>query len=224
MVDVVLSLLALPVLALVTLVMAAIMQLVAPGPVFYLQERVGFRGQRFRIFKFRTMKVAADSTVHNHHVEQLISTNAPMVKMDAKGDGRLIPLGWLMRALGLDELPQIINVLRGEMSLVGPRPCLPSEYPHYSPEQRKRFLATPGLTGLWQVSGKNRTTFCEMVALDIRYTERQSLGLDLMIMARTFPALAMQLVDTWKGRKTIYTSSRMTEIPFPISSVTEKLK
>jgi lipopolysaccharide/colanic/teichoic acid biosynthesis glycosyltransferase len=118
-----------------------------------------------------------------------------MVKMDVRGDSRLIPGGRLIRASGLDELPQIINVLRGEMSLVGPRPCVPYEYEKYSARQRTRFNAVPGLTGLWQVSGKNRTTFDEMIRLDIQYAEHTALLLDLQIMLKTFPALLVQFLD-----------------------------
>ena len=118
-----------------------------------------------------------------------------MTKLDAQNDPRLIPLGALLRATGLDELPQIINVLRGEMSFVGPRPCIPYEYERYQPWQRRRFDAVPGLTGLWQVSGKNRTTFNEMIRLDIEYSERLSLGLDLKIIFRTLPALLQQCLD-----------------------------
>lgn len=120
----------------------------------------------------------------------------PMTKIDSAGDPRVIRFGALLRTTGLDELPQIINVLKGEMSLVGPRPCLPYEYEHYLPWQRHRFNGLPGLTGLWQVTGKNRTTFDEMIELDIRYLERASLWLDLAIMAKTLPAVLMQVRET----------------------------
>ena len=126
-----------------------------------------------------------------------------MVKMDARGDSRLIPGGRLIRASGLDELPQIINVLRGEMSLVGPRPCVPYEYEKYTAWQRNRFRAVPGLTGLWQVSGKNRTTFDEMIRLDIHYAQNKSLSLDLRIMLNTLPALLVQLLDTRGNSKPV---------------------
>jgi lipopolysaccharide/colanic/teichoic acid biosynthesis glycosyltransferase len=126
-----------------------------------------------------------------------------MVKMDARGDSRLIPGGWLIRAAGLDELPQIINVLRGEMSLIGPRPCVPYEYEKYLPWQRERFNAVPGLTGLWQVSGKNRTTFEEMIRLDIQYSWNVSLQLDLKIILLTAPALLGQVSDTVRGKKAL---------------------
>jgi lipopolysaccharide/colanic/teichoic acid biosynthesis glycosyltransferase len=124
-----------------------------------------------------------------------------MVKLDAQRDPRLIPLGAFLRSSGLDELPQLLNVLRGEMSLVGPRPCIPYEYELYDAWQRRRFEAVPGLTGLWQVSGKNQTTFPEMIALDIRYAETCSLWLDLEIILRTPVALWQQLQQNRAARK-----------------------
>jgi lipopolysaccharide/colanic/teichoic acid biosynthesis glycosyltransferase len=119
-----------------------------------------------------------------------------MVKMDDHGDPRLIPFGALLRAAGLDELPQLLNVVRGEMSLVGPRPCMGYEFEHYNQWQRRRFDTLPGLTGLWQVSGKNKTTFPEMIAMDLYYTENKSLWLDLKILMMTIPALLSQLKAT----------------------------
>ena len=118
-----------------------------------------------------------------------------MVKLDARKDPRLIPLGTLLRVSGLDELPQVLNVFRGEMSLVGPRPCIPYECEAYEPWHWQRFDAVPGLTGLWQVSGKNRTTFDEMVRLDIEYSQRLNLWGDLKIIFRTVPALWGQYCD-----------------------------
>jgi len=109
------------------------------------------------------------------------------------------PLGGLIRATGLDELPQIFNVLRGEMSLVGPRPCTPYEYEEYLPWQKERFDALPGLTGLWQVSGKNKTTFQEMIDLDIEYIEVMSPAMDLKIMAMTPTALFEQVISSRKA-------------------------
>lgn len=214
--DIVLCLLALPVLALFTLLVAIVMSIVSPGPVFFRQERVGYLGRRFRIYKFRTMKVAADTGVHQQYFSSLVNSNAPMVKLDAKGDSRLIPGGRLIRATGLDELPQLINVLRGDMSLVGPRPCLPAEYEQYSDEQKQRFQAHPGLTGLWQVSGKNRTTFKEMIRLDIEYTRTKSLWLDLYIICMTIPALVQQVNDTRRSQRQQAEHDRATEVPFPI--------
>ena len=120
-----------------------------------------------------------------------------MTKMDYYGDPRLIPLGFFLRASGLDELPQLINVLQGEMSLVGPRPCLPYEYDVYLPWQKQRLDTLPGLTGLWQVSGKNKTTFTEMIRLDISYARNRSPWLDVTIMARTVFALVAQVREAW---------------------------
>lgn len=200
-VDITCSLAAMPVLALLTLFTALVMRITSPGPVFFRQERVGHRERRFMCYKFRTMLVGADSRVHQTHCDYLIQSNAPMVKMDAGGDSRLIPGGWLIRASGLDELPQIINVLRGEMSLVGPRPCVLYEYEKYLPWQQERFNAVPGLTGLWQVSGKNRTTFEEMMCLDIHYARNVSWWLDLKIILMTVPALILQIRDTRRKKK-----------------------
>jgi len=124
-----------------------------------------------------------------------MGAEVPMTKLDVRSDPRLAPFGALLRATGLDELPQVINVLRGEMSFVGPRPCIPYEYARFQPWQRQRFDAVPGLTGLWQVSGKNRTTFNQMIQLDIEYAQRLSLWLDLKIIFRTLPALWEQCLE-----------------------------
>jgi lipopolysaccharide/colanic/teichoic acid biosynthesis glycosyltransferase len=123
--------------------------------------------------------------------------------MDARGDSRIIPLGIWIRAAGLDELPQLINVLLGEMSLVGPRPCLPFELDKYRDWRVERFNTQPGLTGLWQVSGKNNTTFQEMVQLDIEYSRTKTLALDLEIIVRTIPALIVQVLEMRRFRKQV---------------------
>ena len=214
-IDLACCLLALPFLALLTLVLTIVTKLVAPGPVFFRQERIGCLGGRFWIYKFRTMYFGSDTNGHQKYFKELIGTNAPMVKLDARGDSRLIPGSWFLRASGLDELPQIINVLRGEMSVVGPRPCLPTEYAAYQPWQRRRCEAMPGLTGLWQVSGKNRTTFEEMIRLDIRYAERMSWWLDTKIILLTVPALLRQIQDTRIGRKSSAPTAH-TIPPFPM--------
>jgi lipopolysaccharide/colanic/teichoic acid biosynthesis glycosyltransferase len=212
-VDIAVSLAAMPVLAVFTLVMTFALGIMGSnGPVFFRQERVGYRGRRFRCYKFRTMTVGADSSAHQAYLSQLMGSNAPMVKMDSLGDSRLIPGGWLLRASGLDELPQLINVLRGEMSLIGPRPCLPYEYERYLPWQQQRFNATPGLTGLWQVSGKNRTTFDEMIRLDIEYAKNQSLWLDARIVLKTVPAIVRQILDTGNARSAMAQSRPRTVV------------
>jgi lipopolysaccharide/colanic/teichoic acid biosynthesis glycosyltransferase len=183
------------------LLIAGLIKFRSSGPVLFRQERVGYRGSRFVCFKFRSMTVGANAAVHEGHWNQLIGSRLPMVKLDAQGDQRLIACGHLLRASGLDELPQIVNVLRGEMSLVGPRPCIPYEYEKYLRWQQERFNAMPGLTGLWQVSGKNRTTFDEMIHLDIRYVRNRSFGLDVKIMLKTLPAVTGQIRDMVKRTK-----------------------
>ena len=137
--DALLILLALPVLIPLALLVTLLIRSGSRGPVLFRQERVGYQGRRFTCFKFRTMFVDADTTTHQEHLHQLMNSNTPMMKMDSRGDQRIIPFGLVLRVSGLDELPQLINVLRGEMSLVGPRPCLPYEYDKYLPWQKERF-------------------------------------------------------------------------------------
>src|SRR5438105_9202901 len=172
---------AIPVLAPLMVLIAIAIQLVSPGPVLFKQNRIGYLGRPFRCLKFRTMRVDAQAETHQTYLKDLIQSEVPMTKMDLIGDSRLFPLASAFRATGLDELPQVFNVLRGEMSLVGPRPCLPYEYENYSAVQKRRFDTLPGITGLWQVSGKNKTTFKEMIDLDMAYLNHRSLWLDLKI-------------------------------------------
>jgi lipopolysaccharide/colanic/teichoic acid biosynthesis glycosyltransferase len=212
--DIAIILVAIPLLVPLMLLIAVFIRVVSCGPIIFKQERIGFLGKRFTCFKFRTMFAGADTIVHQGHLNRLMNSDVPMVKMDAEGDPRLIPFGLVLRSSGLDELPQIFNVLRGEMSLVGPRPCLPYEYESYAPWQRERFNTAPGLTGLWQVSGKNRTTFLEMIRLDIDYSRAKTLWLDLKIIFKTIPALITQMQDTRKRRKSFSRSVRTgTVIP-----------
>jgi exopolysaccharide production protein ExoY len=193
--DIFLVLLAAPAASVIFLFFGLYIKLVSPGPVFFVQERVGRGGRSFRCFKFRTMRADNNGGVHRNHLAELMKSNRPMQKLDTIGDQRIIPLGRMVRASGLDELPQLINVLRGEMSVVGPRPCTPYEYELYEPWHKERCAALPGLTGLWQVSGKNRTTFDEMIRLDIQYARNPSLWQDIKIMAWTLPALLGQIRD-----------------------------
>jgi lipopolysaccharide/colanic/teichoic acid biosynthesis glycosyltransferase len=210
--DVGLILLVLPLLIPLMLLIALIIRVVSKGPILFQQERVGYLGRKFMCLKFRTMYVGVDTQSHQGHLKQLINSDVPMMKMDAQGDSRIIPFGLLFRSSGLDELPQLINVLRGEMSLVGPRPCLEYESDKYLPWQRERFNALPGLTGLWQVNGKNRTTFVEMIQMDIKYARTKSLWLDLKIILKTIPALIIQMWETRKKRKSL--SGRAHHRPF----------
>ena len=175
-------------------------RLSSPGRVLFRQERIGLRGKPFILFKFRTMEQCAETRTHQEYLATLIHSDVPMEKMDAN-DKRVSRIGALLRASGLDELPQVLNVLRGEMSLVGPRPCIRYEFEQYLPEHRERLNAVPGLTGLWQVSGKNRTTFPEMVALDVRYAKNLSLQADLAILLRTFPVIIQQTREALERRR-----------------------
>src|SRR5262249_6316391 len=181
--DLTLVCLTLPLWLPIMILIMVLIKLTSPGPVFFRQERIGFLGRPFMIFKFRSMRVSAETGSHEQYFHHLIHSDRPMTKLDATGDPRLISWGRILRASGLDELPQIFNVLRGEMSLVGPRPCTPIEFECYKTWQRGRVDAPPGLTGYWQVHGKNKTTFSEMVAMDISYGKHMSLGLDLVIIA-----------------------------------------
>ena len=199
--DMAAVLLALPVVLPLSVFIGLLIRLVSTGPILFKQERVGYRGRPFMCLKFRTMHCGAETATHQGHLRQLMDSNVPMTKMDAAGDSRIIPLGRLLRSSGLDELPQLVNVLKGEMSLVGPRPCLAYEAAKYLPWQMERFNAVPGLTGLWQVSGKNRTTFTRMIQLDIEYTRTKTLGLDLRIIFKTIPALLVQMRDNRLQRK-----------------------
>jgi len=200
MLDLAIIVVLLPGVLLVGSVLALLVVCGSHGPVFFRQRRVGWRGREFTCFKFRTMRADAETSCHRGHTAQLIKTDIPMTKLDAHRDPRLVPFGAWLRATGLDELPQLINVLRGEMSIVGPRPCLPYEYELYEPWQQRRFDAVPGLTGLWQVSGKNRTTFKQMVQLDIEYVNRANLWFDLRIILMTLPALWQQCRDLRKSK------------------------
>jgi len=197
-VDFALSLLLLLVLSPLWLLVALAVKLTSRGPVLFRQERVGLLLRPFRMFKFRTMYVDADPEVHRRYVQQLLTTGVPMEKLDAEKDSRITPLGRYLRATSLDELPQLLNVLRGEMSLVGPRPCIPYETETYKPWYFHRFECLPGMTGLWQVSGKNRLVTDQMMRLDIRYARSQRLWRDVWILLRTPGAVGREIVAAWR--------------------------
>ena len=195
--DLTICVLAIPLLLPLMAVIAVTIKILSPGSLLFVQTRVGKDGRPFKCFKFRSMRVNADTGVHENYVKNLIHcSDKPMTKLDSKGDNRLIPGFGLVRATGLDELPQLFNVLRGEMSIVGPRPCMVSEAEEYESWHRERFKTLPGLTGLWQVSGKNHTTFDQMMRLDIRYAQEKTLRMDLSIVIRTVPALIVQALET----------------------------
>ncbi len=164
---------------------ALLIKLTSPGPVIFRQGRVGCHGTLFTAYKFRTMRVGAELEVEQ--LKHLNEATAPLFKM--RDDPRLTYVGRLLRRTSCDELPQLWNVLRGDMSLVGPRPALPIEVLHYSDWHMKRLEVSQGATGLWQVSGRSELTFEEMVALDLYYIEHWSPWLDLKILLRTIPAM-----------------------------------
>lgn len=164
-------------------VIAVAIKLDSPGPIIYASERVGRNGQRFRMLKFRSMVVGAEE--QKDALRELNEADGPIFKI--KDDPRLTRVGRTIRRLSLDELPQIFNILQGEMSWVGPRPPLPEEVADYKPWHRQRLAVVGGLTGLWQVSGRSDLTFDELCLLDIYYIENWSFGLDVRILLQTIP-------------------------------------
>jgi lipopolysaccharide/colanic/teichoic acid biosynthesis glycosyltransferase len=161
------------------------------GPALFRQRRVGYREREFTLFKFRSMRVDADPRGHREYVTALIKGEGAARNGGRENlyklavDNRITSVGRWIRRWSVDELPQLFNVLRGEMTLVGPRPAIPYEVTEYPSWYRQRFSVKPGLTGLWQVSGRSERTYEEMVRLDIEYAERRSPGLDLSILVKT---------------------------------------
>jgi lipopolysaccharide/colanic/teichoic acid biosynthesis glycosyltransferase len=192
-IDIVAASVGLLVLAPLLAGLAVYIRLVSPGPVLFKQRRVGLGGKPFTCLKFRTMHIEAGVDVHQNYLRHLITGDGIMTKLDHGGDPRVIRGGSLMRHAGIDELPQLVNVLLGQMSLIGPRPCIPYEFEHYCHCKQQRVCVTPGLTGLWQVSGKNKTTYDEMVQLDLAYAMRMSPWQDLRILVRTLPVIVSQV-------------------------------
>ncbi|MFZ0916518.1 MAG: sugar transferase [Candidatus Udaeobacter sp.] len=194
--DITCILLLLPIWLPLMILLMLVTRMASPGPIFYRQERIGLDGRHFFIWKFRTMRLSAETQTHERYFENLMRVDCPMTKLDAYGDPRLAPFGRVLRASGLDELPQIFNVLHGEMSLVGPRPCTPNEFDRYEPWQRQRVNCLPGLTGYWQVNGKNKTTFRQMIEMDLFYLKNTSIWLDLKIMLKTGTVMTGQLFES----------------------------
>src|SRR5712692_3049035 len=158
----------------------------SPGPILFRQQRIGLNGTSFTLLKFRTMYHGASSAVHETYYRALMQGTAEATgnTFKLRNDSRITPVGRVLRRLSLDELPQLLNVLRGEMSLVGPRPPLPYEVAEYGPRELGRLAVPPGLTGLWQVSGRAILNFHQMIALDLAYVEHWSLWQDLGTLAR----------------------------------------
>lgn len=208
--DVMIASMSLTLLSPLFLLIATVIRIVSPGPAFFRQERVGHRGNPFNMWKFRTMRLENEDTVHRRYLQELIRGGQPMAKLDSGGDTRIIPFGEILRRTCIDELPQLLNVLRGDMTLVGPRPCLPYEAEEYLPWHSRRFDSVPGLTGLWQVSGKNRTTFKEMIRFDIAYSRTISPWVDIKIMAKTLPSICMHFADRCEESKKVRQDSAIT--------------
>jgi len=156
------------------------------GPIIYAQKRIGRNGREFRMFKFRSMVVNADALIKDLMAKNDRGTS---ITFKMKDDPRMTKIGKWLRKLSLDELPQFVNVLLGDMSLVGPRPCLPREVVHYSLEQRRRLDVMPGITGLWQISGRADIGFEGQLRLDSTYLESQTFWGDVKILLKTVPAV-----------------------------------
>ncbi len=216
--DISLTLITLVVLSPVFLVIALLVRCTSRGPAFYRQERVGYNGRPFVMYKFRSMYVESDESLHRLAYEQFLrgeratgkvdgevlsAVPAGAVKLPAEkkgsakkpkqrpqlGDPRVTRVGNVLRRSSLDELPQLFNVLRGDMSLVGPRPPIPYEVGLYQPEHLGRLDTLPGITGFWQVHGRGRVTFEQMVQMDLEYIQRQSLWWDIKLLLLTLPAV-----------------------------------
>lgn len=197
--DLLIAAMALALLAPLWLLIALLIKLDSRGPIFYKQERVGMDGRVFLFYKFRSMREGSDDARHREFQRKYIKGEAesnlgdeerPAYKL--RGDERVTRLGRILRKTSLDELPQLFNVVRGDMSVVGPRPPIPYEVESYELWHRKRLDMKPGITGLWQVSGRNRLPFDEMVRMDLYYIENWSLLLDLKIVLQTLPVM-------WRG-------------------------
>ena len=186
------------------LLISLLIKIVSPGPILFKQERVGFGGKSFPFMKFRTMKVNADTTKHQKYYTQLINgslnrveSEKVMTKLD-DSNGDIILFGRILRVTALDELPQLFNVFNGDMSLVGPRPPIFYEVEEYLRWHNGRFDSVPGMTGLWQVSGKNRLTFEKMIQLDVCYSRQLSFWLDIKILLMTPLAIISQIMDEFQ--------------------------
>lgn len=207
--DIGLVVLAAPVVVTVVAVLALAIKLDSPGPALYRQERIGakrvvdaggrtcWRIRRFTFLKLRTMFTDADAVLHQSYMAAYIAGDEEQMRQLRDGvegtykmenDPRITRVGRVLRRLSLDELPQLWNVLRGDMSLVGPRPPIPYEVEKYEAPHFRRLASMPGITGWWQVNGRSATSFEEMISLDLEYLDHQSMTLDLRIMAKTLPA------------------------------------
>lgn len=192
--DILLTLLFLPLIGLMMLIVAISIRIDSRGPIFFRQKRVGKDGVEFVMLKFRSMYVNNDDALHREAVKRYMNgdaindSNSPASTLyKLERDPRITRVGRIIRKLSLDELPQFLNVLHGEMSLVGPRPPLSYEVEEYSSRSRLRLCGKPGITGIWQVYGRSRVTFDEMVEMDICYLQQQSIIQDIKLIILTIP-------------------------------------
>jgi exopolysaccharide biosynthesis polyprenyl glycosylphosphotransferase len=188
LIDIIASILLLVLLLPLFVTIMLLIFLSSPGPVFYKQTRVGRWGKLFTMWKFRSMYCDADARLREIMAQNEM-TGGVIFKM--KNDPRIIPIGRFIRKASIDELPQLWNVLKGDMSLVGPRPALPSEVNQYSLQDRQRLEVIPGITCIWQVSGRSDIPFPQQVQLDVQYIQSQSLLLDLKLLLKTIPAVLL---------------------------------
>ncbi len=193
--DVLLSGLALLVLSPALAVIALLVRRSSPGPIFFVQERIGKNGIPFKFYKFRTMVHNSDDAIHRQFAAMFINGGSDTEKKDSgkvfkmTNDPRVTAIGRWLRKTSLDELPQLWNILKGEMTIVGPRPPIAYELDHYLPWHHERLRVTPGLTGLWQVSGRSNVPFEEMVRLDIHYINSWTILEDVRIILKTIPVV-----------------------------------
>ncbi len=189
MMDVVLASLALVLLAPIMLMVAGLVRLVMGGPAIFAHKRVGFGGRTFGCYKFRTTVVDGEQVLRRRLATDPDAAKEWRERLRLRNDPRVDCLGNILRTSGLDELPQLFNVLRGDMSLVGPRPVVPEEIERYGRHAQACFRARPGLTGLWRVSGRNRASYAARIARDLYYARHWSLWLDLALLIKTIPAV-----------------------------------
>lgn len=192
--DVVIALTALALLSPLLLLIWVAVRVTSPGPALFRQERLGLDKRSFVLLKFRSMRMGCDDAVHRQYMTSLFTDEIPIARADSglfklADDTRITIVGGWLRRTSLDEIPQLVNVLRRDMSLVGPRPVLAWEAALFEDPDHCRFRVRPGMTGLWQVSGRNRLTMREALLLDAEYVRRRSIALDLVILLRTIPAL-----------------------------------
>ncbi len=195
--DIVFTLLILIPLGVILVIFAVLIRIDSKGPIFFRQKRVGMNGVEFDIYKLRSMYTDCDDSVHRDSIKQYLNGAALNGKADSGNqyklvdDPRVTRIGRFIRKTSIDELPQFINVLQGEMTLVGPRPPVPYEVAEYDPQDRLRLSGKPGLTGIWQIYGRSRVPFKKMVEMDIEYLEQQSILQDLKLVALTVPVILL---------------------------------